>query len=736
MSDKQSSSTIKPPKLVFLSLLLGIATGLFFGDMVAWLQVVGDIFIKLLQITVIPFISVSLITGLGKQQFEDVKAMALKGGGVLLFVWTIAIAVLFLIPLAFPVWPSGSFFSTTLTEGANAPDFLRLFIPSNPFYSYANAIVPAVVIFSIFLGLSLIGLPGKDSVLQPLDVVREALIKITRGVTSLTPIGVFALMASLVGTIDFEDLVRLQVYLVLYALFTLFLGLWVLPSLVAMLTPLGYLEILRALRTPLITGFATGSALVVLPMLIEQCKLLITVGGAPTTERANERYESVVKVLVPLLYPFPQSGAILILLFPLFAAWYIGSGISISQYPTIIFAGIPTLFGGSVLTITFLLDLLKLPNDLLQVFLSMDVINSRFGTLLGIMHYSSITLIAAVAIVGRLRINWFSLLPLLSVSTVLLVMLIFGTRAFYTHVVTATYKKADSLLSLDLLGERQPSVLRDRHEISAEGDKATPAGLDEILARGVLRACYQPNEYPSAFYNNAEPPQLVGFDIEMAHRLARRGNLELEFYPAQDESEGMRFLDAGICDIYMRTLPVSSGRTLMFALTDPIYNSAVGLIVPDHQRDAFRTWHQIDALGAEFRLGVDGSESAMAMSRDLFEEAILTPIMDMSEQASILESGAAHLDAITDMAEEGSAWTLLYPAFTVVVPQPAVFIPVAYAVARGNERLLVSMNAWLLTEKAKGGVDELYDYWMLGGAIQKKRPPRWSLIKDVLQWVD
>ena len=736
MPKKTLTRRMNPPRLVFFSLLLGIATGIFFGEMVAWLQIVGDIFIKLLQVTVIPFISVSLITGIGSQKLEDVKALALKGGGILLLVWTIVVVVLLFIPLAFPDWPSGSFFSTTLTEQASTPDFLRLFIPSNPFYAYANAIVPAVVVFSIFMGIALIGLPGKESVLQPLEVIREVLMKITRGVAKLTPIGVFALMANLAGTVDFEDLVRLQVYLVLHALTALFLCLWVLPTLVAALTPLGYLEILRALRTPLITGFATGSTLVVLPMLLEQCKTLITNAQSTTSETAEERYESKVKILIPILYPFPQSGGLLILAFPLFAAWYIGSGISPTQYPTLIFAGIPSLFGGSILTLTFLLDLLKLPNDMIQVFLSMDVINVRFGTVLGVMHYASITLIAAVAIVSRLRVNWLILLRLLIVSLALLAAIILGTRAFYTTIVSPTYTKADSLRRLDLLGERQPSVMHAGSEIGVENAQTKAANLIEIIARGVLNVCYQPNEYPSAFYNNATPPQLVGFDIEIAHRLAQDQNVSLAFFPALDERQAVQLLNSRVCDVYMRSLPISAVRTHIFALTDPIYESAVGLIVRDHQRHAFRTWQEIEKLGADFKLGVDGSPSSMSMSRNLFPAASLTPIKDMEEQDRILESGAQNLDAITDMAEEGGAWTLLYPAFTVIVPQPAVLIPVAYAVARDNDELLISTNAWLLAEKSKGTIDELYNYWMLGGAIQEKRPPRWSMIRNVLNWVD
>jgi len=150
--------------------------------------------------------------------------------------------------------------------------------------------------------------------------------------------------------------------------------------------------------------------------------------------------------------------------------------------------------------------------------------------------------------------------------------------------------------------------------------------------------CYQPNEYPSALYNNATPPQLVGFDIEIAHRMAQHANVSLDFFPALDELEGARLLNSGVCDVYMRTLPISAVRTHMFALTVPVYESAVGLIVRDHQRHAFRTWQEIEKLGADFRLGVDGSLSSMAMSRNLFPKASLTPIKDMAEQDSIISS--------------------------------------------------------------------------------------------------
>ncbi len=168
----------------------------------------------------------------------------------------------------------------------------------------------------------------------------------------------FALIASTVGTIDIEDLARLQVYIVLYALVALALGLWVLPALITALTPLRYGDIVRALRTPLITAFATGSSLIVLPLLVEQCKRMIA--DAKTFDRlAQEHADSSIEVLIPTFYTFPHPGVLLALSFVLFAGWYIGMNVSVAAYPTLFFAGVPSLFGGTLLTIPFLLDLMR-----------------------------------------------------------------------------------------------------------------------------------------------------------------------------------------------------------------------------------------------------------------------------------------------------------------------------------------------------------------------------------------
>ena len=69
--------------------------------------------------------------------------------------------VLFLTPLAFPPAESASFFSTSLVEPPKPVNFLDLYIPSNPFKSMADNVVPAVVLFCILCGVALIGIKDK-----------------------------------------------------------------------------------------------------------------------------------------------------------------------------------------------------------------------------------------------------------------------------------------------------------------------------------------------------------------------------------------------------------------------------------------------------------------------------------------------------------------------------------------------------------------------------------------------
>lgn len=716
---------------VFIGLGLGLLVGIFFGDEVAFLKIGGDAFIALLQITVIPYVMVALITSLGRLTLADAKSLGLKGGSILLVLWAVGLVVVLVSPLAFPDWPSASFFSTSQIEQGAPVDFVKLYIPANVFNSLSNAIVPAIVVFSILFGLALINVPGKARVLDFLTTVGDGLMVITGFVGKLAPYGVFAITASAAGTIDIADLGRLQVYIVVYVVMVLILSLWLIPGLIAMLTPLRYADILRAFRGPLATAFATGNVLIVLPVLAADSKELLA-RTAPHRDYPTRQEGSSVDILIPAAFPFPNLGSILALMFVLFGGWYIGSSVPLSQYATLAIAGIASLFGGTVLALPFVFDLLRLPSDLFRVFITVDVLGSRFGTLLAAMHIIGIALIGTYAMQGAVKLRLVPILRFAAISVALIACAVIGIRAFYTYVFVEHYTKDQLLASLHKIKNEQPHTVYRVAPQNILDESGPPRSLAEIKSRGVLRNCYALDDYPSAFFN--KDGELVGFDVEMAHQFARQLGVDLEFVPVRSINDGMRRVNTRYCDVFMSLMPIAPELTVLAAMTSPVRNMPIGLIVPDYRRQEFRTWDRVRDMD-DFRVMVTDMPAITALLKRTLPNAIPIIYQDKQELDQELSAGLPDADAVLAAAEEGAVRTILHPQFNLVTPTPPRLFPFGYAVARGNSDLLLYLDTWLLNAAGDGMIDTLYRYWMLG-EIAKTQPPRWSIIRNVLGWID
>ena len=88
------------------------------------------------------------------------------------------------------------------------------------------------------------------------------------------------------------------------------------------------------------------------------------------------------------------------------------------------------------------------------------------------------------------------------------------------------------------------------------------------------------------------------------------------------------------------------------------------------------------------------------------------------------------------IAEAGSAWTLIYPGYSVVIPRDLRgWVPLVYALPRNDPTFQHFMNHWIELTRRDGTIDRLYDYWILGRQ-ERARAPRWSIIRNVLGWVN
>ena len=83
-------------------LLAGAATGLFLGDEARVFQPVADGFVKLLQMAVLPYVTVSIIGSVGALDMSVLRRLGMRAALVLLSLWMLALAFAFAMPLVFP----------------------------------------------------------------------------------------------------------------------------------------------------------------------------------------------------------------------------------------------------------------------------------------------------------------------------------------------------------------------------------------------------------------------------------------------------------------------------------------------------------------------------------------------------------------------------------------------------------------------------------------------------------
>ena len=154
--------------------------------------------------------------------------------------------------------------------------------------------------------------------------------------------------------------------------------------------------------------------------------------------------------------------------------------------------------------------------------------------------------------------------------------------------------------------------------------------------------------------------------------------------------------------------------------------------MPDDQRERYASWDAIRALGP-LTIAVPDLPYYTAKLHDLLPLAKLEVHPDIEP---LFDRAASHADAFALPAERGSAWTLIYPAYSVVVPGPdPIRVPLAYPIGKRDGQLARFVNTWIALKRKDGTLDATYKHWILG-TDATPRQPRWSIVSNVLHWME
>ena len=706
---------------ILIGLALGVLAGLFFGEPIAMLQPVADIYIRLMQMMVLPYLVLTLVIGLGQLDARSARRLAWRAGILICVSCALALLVVGAMPLAFPALESASFFSHALLEPVQPFALPEIYVPANPFHALANSVVPAVVLFSTAIGAALIGAPGKEALLADLRVLEHAVVRVTRFVIALTPIGVFAIVAVAAGTMDLATLQRLEVYLVAFGVAALLLTFVVIPLAVTAVTPFRYLEVVTVARDALLTAFLANSAFIVLPILVERANELLARHGLRTPDA-----ESAAEIMAPIAFTFPNAGKLLTLLYVPYVAWLTGDPLGAAGYAALFGAGVPAYFAKAQVALPFLMDLVGAPHDYFQLYLPTTILTGKFDALATAMSLLATSLVGAAAMAGFLRLDPARLFVTAGVIVAATAVAVAGTRTLLVATVDTTYRKDELVRGMHLPRGPVPAVVRS--DLPPADAVAGPA-IERIRARGTLRVGFVPDRLPFTFVNARG--EFVGFDVELASLIARDlGVPRLEFVPST-WADLPRLLIERRVDLLM-SVPYVTELLPHIHYSAPYFDGVIGFVVRDERRHDFAT---VERLRGQQRVTLAIMAELPSLEARVREQlrGVDVTFRVVTSPREFLDAGAG-IDGMVMLAEAGSAWTLLHPEFSVVVPGPdPLRWPVAIATRNGDDDLSQVVGEWLVVQKAAGEIAQAYAYWMLGKGAEPSRR-RWTILRDVIGW--
>jgi ABC-type amino acid transport substrate-binding protein len=216
----------------------------------------------------------------------------------------------------------------------------------------------------------------------------------------------------------------------------------------------------------------------------------------------------------------------------------------------------------------------------------------------------------------------------------------------------------------------------------------------------------------------------------MAHRLARDLHVAVEFVAVDFDSLD-RALENSQCEIAMSGIAVTPLRMARHPFSVPYMDETMAFIVRDHLRNSFTTWDSIRALGP-VTIRMPNVPYFIEAIRARLPRARLEPLELTSNAASEL----ANSEVLLMPAERGSVLTMLNPKFSVVVPEPGLIkVPLGYAVGRMHPDWLHFVDGWIELKRKDNTIASLYEHWILGRSADR-RQPRWSVVRNVLHWVE
>lgn len=265
---------------ITIALILGVTVGLIFGPDAAVLAPLGDLLLSLLTFLIIPLILFTLMVGVNQSHLNDLGRM---GGKVFLYyILSSAFAIIVGLSVASLFQPgSGMTLPSDATfDVPDNPGFISVLlniVPSNIFVAFTEMNLLGIIFIAFAFGLAISYMRSSsdlgdlgEHLYKTVNGLNEATIVVLKVILQYVPIGIFAIMAEVVGSQGLNTLMELfDMVLVLYVAIAVQIAIYTLVLIAFKIKP-GFF--FRNARTPMLTAFVTQSSSGTLPLTLDAAR--------------------------------------------------------------------------------------------------------------------------------------------------------------------------------------------------------------------------------------------------------------------------------------------------------------------------------------------------------------------------------------------------------------------------------------------------------------------------------
>lgn len=395
---------------VLIAMFLGIIVGAYFAtnpgliptkhlnSLINWIAFPGDLFIRVVQMIMIPLMFSSIIQGIaGGDNTEYLKK---SGPKLILYYGMTTTTVLILAVILAQIIQPGNYMDATSLITAdmalqtptsqsngnmigfgNLPEMIVSLLPANPLQALVSGDMLSIVIFAIIIGVSLANIPSDTAVplLKVLFSVQEITMAITRWAMKLAPVAVFGLMCQVTSKVGLETIMGLSMFML-----TVVIGL----GLVVMVYCFILLFIARIpvksffinAKDVLLLGFSTASSAAVMPLTLK------------TAEEKMHIHPSVSRFIIPVGVSINMDGtAVFQAIATLFLAQVYGLELDFASTIIIIVTtilasiGTPSAPGAGVIVLGSVLSTIGIPVTAIALIIGVDRLLGMFRTSVNVM---------------------------------------------------------------------------------------------------------------------------------------------------------------------------------------------------------------------------------------------------------------------------------------------------------------------------------------------------------------